>query len=405
MCIRDRRLLRYVALQALGPQVHQHEVVVGAAGDDVEAVGAQRFRKRLSVFDDVLRVDLEVRPQRFRERHRLGGDHMHQRPALQAREDRRIQLLGDDLVVGQDQAAARTAQRLVGGGGGDVGIGHRRGMHAARDQTREVRHVDQEVRPDAVGDLAEPLEVPGPRIGRAAGDDQLRPDFLGLLRHGVHVDDLVLAPHRVVHRLEPFAGHVDGRAVGEMATGREIEAHEGVAGLQQRQEHGLVHLAAGVRLHVGEVGAEQLLGAIDGEVFRDVDEFAAAIIARARIAFRILVGHHRALRLQHGAADDVFRRDQLDFMPLATEFALDGGGDLRIGLGKRRREKRLGDRGIGGGLGGRAHGRKYLHRRSPLGRRERLQVWSEAVGARYHIWSGWPSSGVASLALYQIWRF
>ena len=33
-------------------------------------------------------------------------------------------------------------------------------------------------------------------------------------------------------------------------------------------------------------------------------------------------------RLQHGAADDVFRRDQLDFMPLATEFALDGGGDL-----------------------------------------------------------------------------
>ena len=69
----------------------------------------------------------------------------------------------------------------------------------------------------------------------------------------VHVDELVLAAHGVVRDLEPLAGHVDGRAVGEMAAGREVEAHEGVAGLQQRQEHRLVHLAAGVRLHVGEV--------------------------------------------------------------------------------------------------------------------------------------------------------
>jgi hypothetical protein len=36
-------------------------------------------------------------------------------------------------------------------------------------------------------------------------------------------------------------------------------AHDGVARLQQREEHGLVGLRAGMRLHVGEVGAEQLL--------------------------------------------------------------------------------------------------------------------------------------------------
>ena len=64
---------------------------------------------------------------------------------------------------------------------------------------------------------------------------------------------LVVAAHAVVHDLEPLAGHVDRRAVGEMSAGGEIEAHEGVAGLQQRQEHRLVHLAAGVRLHIGEV--------------------------------------------------------------------------------------------------------------------------------------------------------
>ena len=211
---------------------------------------------------------------------------MHQRAALQAGEDRRIQLLGDRLVVAQDQAAARAAQRLVRGGGGDVGMRHRRGMDAAGDEAGEMRHVDQQIGADAVGDLAEALEVPGARIGRAAGDDQLRLHLLGLLGHLVHVDDLVLAPHRVVRRLEPFAGHVDGRAVGEMAAGGEVEAHEGVAGLQQRQKHRLVHLAAGVRLHVGEAGAEQFLGALDRQRLGDVDPFAAAVIALARIALR-----------------------------------------------------------------------------------------------------------------------
>jgi len=49
-------------------------------------------------------------------------------------------------------------------------------------------------------------------------------------------------------------------------------------------------------------------------------------------------------------------------MPLAAEFALDRGGDFRIGLGKRGREERVG-RGGGSGAG---HWAKYLHRRRPL---------------------------------------
>jgi hypothetical protein len=47
--------------------------------------------------------------------------------------------------------------------------------------------------------------------------------------------------------------------VGQVPAGREVEAHEGVARLEQRQEHGLVRLRAGVRLHVGEAAAEQRL--------------------------------------------------------------------------------------------------------------------------------------------------
>ena len=258
-----------------------------------------------------------------------------------------------------------------------------------------MRHVDHQVGADAVGDLAEALEVPGARIGRAAGDDQLRLHLLGLLGHFVHVDDLVLAAHRVVRRLEPLAGHVDRRAVGEMAAGGEVEAHEGVAGLQQRQKHRLVHLAAGVRLDVGKAGAEQFFGALDRQRLGDVDPFAAAIVPRTRIPLRVLVRHHRALRFQHRPADDVFGRDQLDLVPLAAEFALDRSGDFRIGLGERGREERVG-RGGGLGAGGSWRMRSWGEISPPpqaLRGKAVGYVWrSKEVPARYHIARNRPST-------------
>src|SRR6266436_866105 len=157
-----------------------------------------------------------------------------------------------------------------------------------------------------------------------------------------------------------------------MAAGCEIEAHEGIAGLQQRQEHRLVHLAARIGLNIRKVGAEQLLGALDRQRFGDIDPFTAAIVAVARIAFGVFVGHHRALRFQNGPADDVFGRDQLDLVPLPAELALDRGGDLRIGLRQRRGEKRIG-RGSGLGTGGRGAGAGWsVHRRNIPNRRNLL---------------------------------
>ena len=101
----------------------------------------------------------ELGPQRLAEGDRLGGDHVHQRAALQAGEDRRVDLLGDRLVVGQDHAAARAAQRLVGGGGDHVGVRQRVGVLAAGDEAGEMRHVDHQVGADLVGDGAEAGEV------------------------------------------------------------------------------------------------------------------------------------------------------------------------------------------------------------------------------------------------------
>jgi hypothetical protein len=116
---------------------------------------------------------------------------MHQRPALQAGEDGRVDLLGERLVIGQDHAAARAAQGLVRGGGDDMGVRERRGMRATGHEAGEMRHVDHEIGADLVGDLAEAGEIPVPGIGRAAGDDDLRLVLDGEALDLLHVDHLV----------------------------------------------------------------------------------------------------------------------------------------------------------------------------------------------------------------------
>ena len=61
------------------------------------------------------------------------------------------------------------------------------------DQAGEVRHVDHQVRADLVGDAAERGEVELTRVGRPAGQDQLRAVFPGQALDLVHVDQVVFA--------------------------------------------------------------------------------------------------------------------------------------------------------------------------------------------------------------------
>ena len=84
----------------------------------------------------------------------------------------------------------------------------------------------------------------------------------------IHVDPMRRPIDAIGDRLEPAAGHVDRRTVGQVPACGEIEAHECVAGLHQREEHALIGLAAGIGLDVGEAAVEQLAGALDRELFR-----------------------------------------------------------------------------------------------------------------------------------------
>ena len=198
-----------------------------------------------------------------------------------------------------------------------------------------MRHVDHQLRAHLVGDAAELGEVEVARIRRPAGDDQLRPVLLREPLDLLHVDAVVLAAHLVADDVVELARHVQLHPVREVAAVGELHAEDRVAGLEQRHVDGVVGLRARVRLDVRVLGAEQLLGAVDRELLGDVDPLAAAVVALAGQALGVLVGEHRAGRLEDRARHEVLGGDHLERVLLALELVLEHVRDL--GIDRRQR--------------------------------------------------------------------
>ena len=82
-----------------------------------------------------------------------------------------------------------------------------------------MRHIRMQIGTDAVSDLAEAFPVDHPWIGRSTGDDQL---WLVLGRQFLNfiiVKQAILTTHAVLDCIEPLAGLVRGRTVGQVTTG------------------------------------------------------------------------------------------------------------------------------------------------------------------------------------------
>jgi hypothetical protein len=75
---------------------------------------------------------------------------------------------------------------------------------------------------------------------------------------------------------------------------------------------------------------KELPGTIDRELLGDVDEFAAAVVALAGVAFGVLVGQNRALRLEHTRTRVVLRGDQLDMFLLTLELSGERASELGV---------------------------------------------------------------------------
>ena len=71
-------------------------------------------------------------------------------------------------------------------------------MLAARDQTGDVRHVDEENRADGIGDLSQPRKIDDARISGSAGGDHGRFHFFRLFLERVVIDLLGFLAHAVL---------------------------------------------------------------------------------------------------------------------------------------------------------------------------------------------------------------
>src|SRR5439155_21942324 len=105
----------------------------------------------------------ELRLERFMKANGFRCDHMHERAALYARENGRIDLFGEFLFT-HDDAATRPTQTLVRGGGHKLRVRDRTGMLTTCYKTCDMCHVDEQHGANRIRDLTQSRKVDDTRI-------------------------------------------------------------------------------------------------------------------------------------------------------------------------------------------------------------------------------------------------
>ena len=303
--------------------------------DDTIAVLHQLIRECRRILYDLCAVLLERGLQCLAECHGLCRDDVHQGTSLNAGEHRLVDLRAELLIASKDEAAARTAQGLVRGRRHDIGVRDRARMLPCGNKSCDVRHIHQKDCTDRLCDCSDAFKVNRTCIRGSPCNDHLRLLLVRKPFECIVVDALRFLVHTVGDDLIVRAGDVDGTAVRQMSAVRQIHAENRITRLQEGKEHRHIRLCARMRLHICPVGSKEFLRTVDRQLLRHVDVFTAAVVTLAGVALRIFIRENTPLRLHNRVADDVLRRDELQFRALAIEFILNRLVHLCICLAQR----------------------------------------------------------------------
>jgi hypothetical protein len=309
-------------------------VIVGAAGHDAVPVARHPCREPLRIRDDLPDVLLERRLKRFPERGGLRGHDVNQGSALKARKHDAVEILRV-LGLAQDEPGPRTAERLVRRRRDEIAVRDGARVVPGRHEPGDVGHVRHDLRSDRSRDPPDAREIDDARVRGRAAHDELRLVLARQRLELVVVEGLVGLAYAVGHERVQLAGEVERMAVGQVPSVRQVHPQNGVAGFEHREVDRLVRLAPRMRLHVGMLGAEQLLRAIDRQALNHVRVFAPAVVAFSGVPFSVLVGEDGSRRLEHGVADEILGGDQLESSGLARGLVADGLRHRGVGLAQR----------------------------------------------------------------------
>ena len=170
-------------------------------------------------------------------------------------------------------------------------------MLSCGNEPCDVRHIHHKDRADFLCDCTNALKVDDARIRRRTCNNHLRLVLLREHLQRIVVNALRLLVHAIGDDLVIHPRDVDGAAVCQMSAIRQIHAEDRVARLKESKEHRHIRLCARVRLHIRPVCSEELLRAVDRELFRHIDVFTAAVVTLTGIPLRVLVRENTALRL------------------------------------------------------------------------------------------------------------
>ena len=306
-------------------------MVVSAPGYQGAAAFQQSFGEGAGVVDHPVRVVPECLGAGLRQGDGLGSHDVRQGTA---QHHRAAAVDVTRVVLGrQHQAAARAAQRLVGGGSHHLGERHRilvAREHLACHQAGEVGHVDHQYSANGIGDLPHLREIDATRVGGVAGDDHQRFELGGLCSERIVVQQPGFGVRAVGALMEHLSRYVGSESVGQVPARIQAHAQQPLAaepcpqrlpvGLGQlgdvlrtelRQRRGLdvvcqdcpvggqVCVDPGMGLCVGVFGAEQLTRVLGGHGFHHVNVLAARVEPVADGALRIFVAQPGAHRREH----------------------------------------------------------------------------------------------------------
>ncbi len=212
----------------------------------------------------------------------------------------------------------------MGGAGYHIGMGDGAGVNSRRHKPGNVSHVHHQVCAAFPGDGPEFLKIYDTGIRGGS-----RNYHFGLMAESKLPDLVVIRQscfriYAVGNYVIQLTGKVGRAAVGKMAAMVQIHAENSVAGLAQGQIYRKVGLGAAVGLDVGKFSAEQPFCPLYSNAFYNVYVLAAAIVASSGITFSIFVCQYAARSRKHSPANNVFRSNEFDIIPLAPKLFLDG---------------------------------------------------------------------------------